>query len=165
MKNCLVIIDVQNGFLSDKTNHIPYNIKKLLTKHQFDVIVATQFKNYCDSPYIKKLNWSEFFAEDDYKIDNYIESVAEAIFEKNYYSCFTDEFKKYIGTNNIKKLYFVGIDTDCCVLKSVIDCFELDIDYAVIVDCCASNGGKQSHNAAIKVMERTIGEKYILKML
>jgi hypothetical protein len=30
-----------------------------------------------------------------------------------------------------------------------------------LIDYCSSNGGEESHKAAIKVMERTIGKKQI----
>ena len=35
--------------------------------------------------------------------------------------------------------------------------FEMSIKPLVLVDYCASNGGKKSHLAAIKVLQRTIG--------
>ncbi|MFT9057807.1 MAG: isochorismatase family protein, partial [Ethanoligenens sp.] len=63
--------------------------------------------------------------------------------------------------NNINKLYFVGIDTDCCVLKSATDCFERNIPFEVLINYCATNGGKESQDAAIRVMQRTIGKKNI----
>ena len=157
----LVIIDVQKGFLSEETKHIPEKIKELLSENQFDFIFATRFKNHEKSSFVKYLDWYEFLDENDWKLDEYIKSVSDAIFDKYCYSCFTDEFKEYIISNNIDKLYFVGIDTDCCVLESVTDCFELGIDYSVIADCCASSGGVESHKAGIRVMERLIGEKYI----
>lgn len=157
----LVIIDVQKGFLSENTKHIPEKIKELLSENQFDFIISTRFKNHEESPFIKYLDWYEFLDENDWKLDKYIKSVSDAIFDKYCYSCFTNEFKEYIDSNNIDKLYFVGIDADCCVLESVTDCFELGIDYTVISDCCASNGGAESHKAGIRVMERLIGKKYI----
>ena len=37
MKECLVIIDVQNGFVSEKTKHIPDKVKALVEQKSFDL--------------------------------------------------------------------------------------------------------------------------------
>lgn len=58
-------------------------------------------------------------------------------------------------------LYLVGIDTDCCVLKTATDLFERGIRPIVLEHYCASNGGEDSHKAALRVMERTIGRNQI----
>ena len=57
----------------------------------------------------------------------------------------------------LRRWIFVGIDTDCCVLQSVADCFERNIPFEVLLYYCASNGGADSEEAALRVMRRTIG--------
>lgn len=52
MSDCLVIIDVQKGFLSPATEDVPSNLKTLLSRRHFDHFVATQFINTPDSPYV-----------------------------------------------------------------------------------------------------------------
>lgn len=161
MNTCLVIIDVQNGFISDRTNHIPDKIVELVKNQNnlFSHIVATKFKNLPDSPYEHFMNWHGLTTSHSQELDSRIQTIPERIFVKHTYSCWTDEFKEFLKKNGIKKLYFLGIDTDCCVLKSASDAFEYNFPFEVLLNYSASNGGKESHEAAIKVMQRMLGVK------
>lgn len=161
MADCLVLIDVQNGFLSDRTKEVPGKLMELIKTKKFDHIVGTQFINVEGSPYIKLMNWHGLMDEVSRTVDENVKKCCERIFVKTIYSCFNQEFSDYIRDNKIDKLYFAGIDTDCCVLKSATDCFERNISFEVLINYCASNGGVESHNAAIKVLERTIGRQNI----
>ena len=163
MISCLVIIDVQKGFLKESSNHIPNKIKELLTHEKFDHIVATKYINREGSPCYKQLDWREMMTKEAQALDEYIESVSERVFEKDAYSCFTDEFIKFLKQEKITDLYFVGIDTDCCVLGSLFDTFDLGYNYKVYIDCCASSGGKAQHDASLVVMNRIFGSKHIEK--
>ena len=156
-RDCLVIIDVQKGFLSEETRQIPKRIEALLQKRTFAHVVGTQFINEADSPFCKLMGWNGLMDAASQQVDAYVESVCERIFVKKTYSCFTEEFEKYLKENQIEKLYFVGIDTDCCVLQSATDCFESNLPFEVLLYYCASNGGAESEEAALRVMRRTIG--------
>lgn len=162
MSDCLVIIDVQKGFMRHaNTPEIPEKIVVLSQKKKFDHIVCTQFYNEDGSPYDLLMGWEELKDIESQAIAAQIEALSEKVIRKPIYSCFVPEFEKFIQDNKINMLYFVGIDTDCCVLKSCTDCFERNIPFEVLINYCASNGGKRSHDAAITVMERTIGRNRI----
>lgn len=161
MSNCLVIVDVQRGFLSDLTNQVPKKLNELVSHRHFDHIVATQFKNAPESPYERFLGWKDLEDAEQQTLDPFVASVTERVFPKNGYSCFTDEFVDFLKSNGIDELYIAGIDTDCCVLTSAIEAFERNIQAHVILSCCASNGGEKSHDAAILVLERCVGEGFL----
>ena len=162
MADCLVIIDVQKGFMNDSvTAKIPDKITELLNKKHFDRIVATQFYNKIGSPYDRMLGWRELMDAESQVVAPSVAAVSDKIIRKPVYTCFVPEFEEYIKENKIDKLYFVGIDTDCCVLKSCIDCFERNLPFEVLINYCASNGGEKSREAAITVLERNIGKNNI----
>lgn len=162
MNNCLVIVDVQRGFMIDTdTKEIPKKIEYLLRKMRFDHIVCTQYYNEDGSPFDTLMGWNELKDLESQEVDKYVMEVSERVFRKNIYTCFNQEFEEYIRLNNIDKLYFVGIDTECCVLKSCADCFEKNIQLEVLVNYCASTGGKSSHYAGITVMKRLLGSNAI----
>ncbi len=162
MSNCLVIIDVQKGFmLNANTLEIPKKIVALLQKKSFDHIVCTQFYNEDGSPFDILMGWKDLKDSASQALAPEIEAISEKVFRKRLYSCFIPEFEEFIRDNAIDKLYFVGIDTDCCVLQSCTDCFERNIPFEVLINYCASSGGQYSHNAGIAVMERTIGKNMI----
>lgn len=161
MNDCLVIIDVQKGFLTKDTDFIPGKVGKLLESRTFDHIVSTRFMNTKDSPHYIFTNWDKLMDFESQKLDDYIASVSEKVFDKSINSCFSEEFLLYLKEKNISKLYFLGIDTDCCVLKSAFDCFDRKIPFEVIIDCCASTGGKKIHEAAYEIMRRNLGDTII----
>lgn len=163
MNTCLIIIDVQRGFINENTKHIPNMVKMLLDKQSFDHVVCTKFINKEPSAFTNLMNWYDLMDKPSQKLDKFVESVSERVFKKNSYSCFTKEFEEYLIDNEIDKLYFLGIDTDACVLKSALDCFERNINFEVLTNYCASTGGEEIHEAAIKIMDRNISGNCVNK--
>ncbi len=49
------------------------------------------------------------------------------------------------------------------MLKTAADLFELGIRAYVLADYSASNGGKSSHDAALRVLQRMIGYSAVIK--
>ena len=158
MKECLVIIDVQKGFLTEDTAFIPKKIRSLTDKRKFENIVATRFINSKESPHFIFTKWDKMMDEESQRLDAYVAQIVEEIFDKNINTCFTDGFLKYLEKEHIEKLCFVGIDTDCCVMKSAFDSFDRKIPFEVLTECCASTGGIEMHNAACQIMKRSLGE-------
>jgi nicotinamidase-related amidase len=163
MNNCLVIIDVQNGFLYRNTKHAVGRIQKLVNGKKFDYIVATRFVNHDGSPHDKLIGWRKMLGKKSQALSPEIAELAEKVFDKDTYSCFTPEFCDFVKKAKIGTLYFAGLDTDCCVLKSAADAFERGIKPIVVKKCCASHGGKLSHWAGLKVLSRLTGQDIINK--
>lgn len=161
-KNCLVIIDMQRGFFNANTAKVMYPICQLADSRLFDTVVATVFKNSLDSNYVKFLGWQKMISKSEQRLPKKISVRCDYVFEKTGYTCFTDEFCNFISAEQISRLFFVGIDLDCCILKSACDCFELGIDFKVITDCCASKGGYVSEESAKIVLMRLIGERQMI---
>lgn len=158
----LVIVDVQNGFVSDRTNHVLSRIKTLIEHHRFGATVFTQFYNQDDSPYERYLSWSSLKAPTEQAIaDPIAELVNENVWRKPIYTGVDQRLLSLIEEHNFKEVYIAGIDTDCCVLTTAIDLFQRGIRPIVLADYSASNGGPSSHDAALLVLRRTIGERQI----
>lgn len=158
MSDCLVIIDVQRGFLTKDTDCVPARIRKLTEKRKFDHIVATRFINTVDTPHYRFTGWDGMMDSRSQELDGYVARISERVFDKSTNSCFTDDFVGFVGDKSINEIYFAGIDTDCCVLKSAYDCFDRGIRFAVLADCCKSTGGPELHEAACMLMRRNLGE-------
>ena len=95
------------------------------------------------------------------ELDPNIKDISKIIFDKSINTVFTEDFVKFIEDKKIEKLIFVGIDTDCCVMKSAFDCFDKKIPFEVIKECCASSGGDNYHKAACMIMERSLGSDFV----
>lgn len=163
MTRCLLIIDVQNGFVSDSTRHVIPRMEALLRGHLFDHVVASRFVNVEGSPYRRVMGWDKLSSPPETDLLPFVEDAAERVFEKNVYTMVNDEFLGYLDGNGIDSVYICGIDTDCCVLKTAVDLFERNRDVRVLEHYCASNGGDASHQAALRVMGRVISENCIVR--
>lgn len=60
MKNCLVIVDLQNGFINENTAHLPHKIAEFISGHDcFDSIVATRYCNTYETACFRFGGWKE----------------------------------------------------------------------------------------------------------
>jgi len=161
MNICLLIVDVQNGFISQETKHILPRLEHLCESNLINHIYLTQFKNDMDGPYRRILKWSKLSTDPELEIYSPLKKYAEKIFKKSTYTSVSNDFVQIIKNNQIDAILIAGIDTDCCVLTTAADLFQLNIIPIVLTEYCASNGGSLSHNSAIVVLKRLIGEDQI----
>lgn len=157
----LFVIDVQNGFVSNRTQDVIPKILTLMDAFQEDLIISTKFINTENSGFTNIMHWDRLKKAPETDLYVGIGVRSSIVIEKTTYSACTPEVCNIIHKYGIKEAYISGIDTDCCVLKTAIDLFEMDVRPIVLTSYCASNGGVESHNAAIKVLERTIGERQL----
>lgn len=160
-KKCLLMIDVQKGFVSDDTEHVLPRIKDLMD-YGFDHKIATQFINKENSQYVRSMDWRKLMESPDTDVIDFVQENSELVIVKNVYSAVCQELLDFLSDKRIDIVYLCGIDTDCCVLKTAADLFELDIEMKVLAHYSASNGGRESHDAALTVMERLIGTSNII---
>lgn len=157
-KTALVVIDMQKGFLNEHTAHLPAKIVELVESRCFGHVLYTQFFNGRGSPFRRILNWRKFTGDHDAALLDEIAEHAETVLSKGLYSCFSPEMLRWLGRHEeIDTLFFCGVDTDVCVLKSAVDAFELGYVPFVITDGCASHGGSEAHDAGLRVLTRMIG--------
>lgn len=158
---CLFVIDVQNGFVSDKTEMVLPKIEQLMNDFDEGFIIATQFINTENSGFTDIIHWGRLKTTPEINLIPFVKEKATYVIQKPTYSACIDEAMQLLLENNVTEAYIAGIDTDCCVLATAISLFERNIRPVVLEQYCASNGGEVSHQAAITVLERTIGMKQI----
>lgn len=157
MNSCLFIIDIQNGFITQNTSHIPPRVKSLLEQNIFEYVIFTRFINTPNSLYVKYLNWHGLISPIEQKIVGEIELFAQKIIDKTTYTACNQETLDLLNKNKIQKVFICGIDTDACVLKTAIDFFDNNIIPYVLEYYSASTGGDKFHQAAILLLSRIIG--------
>lgn len=160
MKNILIVVDIQNGFIRyEQTKKLAEKIIKLTNSNFFDYIIATRFRNKVGSQYTRFLSWYRLMNSPD--IDLVDDLHVDYVVDKWIYTCVDDVFiellKKINEGTTPKHIFICGADTDCCVLKTATDLFEHNIMPIVLTRFCDSNGGPLSHNAGLLVMKRLIG--------
>lgn len=159
MSNALIVVDVQNGFINHYTEHVPERVVTLIESGDYDPILFTRFINTPGGPYHRFVNWHELVDPPETDLVDRLAPFAteETTFTKPGYAGIPQELEEYLREHEIEQVTIVGIDTDMCVLKVAMDIFDLNIEPLVLVDCCASTSGLQSHLAGLAVLARNIG--------
>lgn len=161
MKKCILIVDVQYGFVSEATKHIPAMVEEL--QHHYEHIYITRFYNKPNSFYRTLIKWDRLGKNSkDFELA-FSPSENAIIIDKAIYTCINDAFLEQLKNSDIKSVDVCGIDTDICVTKCAVDLFEAGVVPFVLANYCASNAGKQAHNTALGTLKRYIGESQVVQ--
>ena len=163
MTKALIVIDVQNGFITKSSSHIVARIKELLESKKFNTVVFTQFVNVPNSPFRKIKKWNKVGMSPETDIANVLKPFAKTVFKKNLYSSFTAEFEQFLKEKRITQLYLVGIDTECCVLKTAVDAFEKGYEPFLLENYCASHESRKFHSIGVALFGRLVSPRHIIK--
>lgn len=160
--SCLVLIDIQNGFINGNTKHILERIPQLINSYSEACngnpqIIATKFVNVEGSPFRNILQWHRLATHEETELA--IPPCDHEIIQmpKTGYTAYFNTKEYKIGT-----VFLAGIDTDACVLTTAIDFFQHNIRPVVLEHYCASSGGYESHRAGLEVLRRTVGGGQII---
>jgi len=158
-KNCLIIVDVQNGFINDFTKHIPPLVER--SQYEYDFVIATRFFNPEQSFFRTLIKWNQFSPGSE-EINLAFKTREDAlIIDKPIYTCVSLELINWLKNRNISIVYICGIDTDICVTKCAVDLFENSIEPVVLSNMCASHAGEGAHRNSLSTLKRYIGKSQV----
>jgi nicotinamidase-related amidase len=165
----LLIVDVQNGFVNDKSRHVLPAIRAL-AEQWVDAelpIYMSQFTNAAGSQWDRLIGWKRLIDEDEIAIHDDLADIADraTTFRKNTYTCVVDPFREDMRRERWSSVVLCGIATDGCVLETAVDLFQYgghDVRPIVVRDACASHAGEEIHLMGIKLIERFIGRSQVV---
>ena len=161
---CLLIVDVQNGFINEHTRHLPGAIAQFIQTHSFGSVIATAYCNTPSNACFRLGGWTDCMENTpSAELVPEIKPYVSRIFKKHTFSGLTSLMREYLADNNFEKIYICGVNTDCCVLATAFSLYDNLIDCCVIEDLCASTLGEQKHNAAIQLLKDNITELRIVR--
>lgn len=160
MNRALLIVDVQNGFVSENTKHIPAKVESL--QRDYDVVFATRFINLPDSLYRKLIRWNCLSPGTEDVELAFKPGKDVVVLDKNVYTCVNSDFLDMLKDRKIDAVDICGMDTDICVTKCAVDLFENGVTPFVLKDYCATNAGKEINDAALHILARYIGKSQII---
>lgn len=160
MSQALLIVDVQSGFVNEKTKRIPMLVEKL--QYDYDLVIATRFINLPNSPYRKLIKWNHLSPETNEIELAFKPKDGVVIIDKYIYSCIDERFMLLLKENGIDAVDICGIDTDICVTKCAVDLFERNITPYVLKDYCATHADADIQEAALVILARYIGKSQII---
>lgn len=160
----LVVVDMQNGFLGAKSEHVIPKVVDLVKtcKSQNIPIVFTRFHNRSASPYETLIGWHRLRESPEIDLTDALTQYAETVIDKDFYSSFTDDFQSLLAKKGWQTLIICGVATESCVMKTAVDAFERGLKPIVISDACASHAGDAIHQAGLTILARFIGNKQII---
>lgn len=161
--NCLFVIDVQNGFVTEETKAVIPEILRTMETFPKELVLASRFVNEAGSAFTGILKWYGMQEEKETELYEGIKERAGFTAVKYGYSACTPEVLGYLWEHRVTDVYLTGMDTDCCVLATAVDLFENHIRPVVLANCCASTGGKRAHEAGLLALERLIGKEQIVR--
>ena len=166
-KPVLVVVDVQNGFITEYSQPVVPVIADLVRRWQaaHGDVVFTRYLNYSGSPFERLIGWSKMIdgpeTELAIELTPYIGPQTPVI-DKYIYTLFTPEGTQLVDERGWTDLYVCGIDTEICVLKTAVDAFERDVTPWILKDACASHSGPEAHAAGLFIAGRFIGANQII---
>ena len=163
-KPVLLVIDMQNGFLGDKSRHVIPNVVALAAECERRSIplVFTRFHNREGSPYESLIGWRRLRTQPETSITEELSAYSGHIIDKEFYSAFTDDFEQLLDQHGWKTLILCGVATESCVMKTAVDAFERNLTPVVVSDACASHAGTEVHNAGLMILGRFIGKDQLV---
>ncbi len=166
MKNILLVVDCQTGFVQSNSSVLAAkNINNLISTGFFDIVIATKYLNYIGSPIIELSGYNKMFSSEETKlcIDS---NGINHIIEKSMYSAYNEELIKCLLDDNQGEMpntvFICGLDMECCILATAIDFFERGIRPIVLAKYCGSSLGDAQYDAGLLSLNSLIGKNNIV---
>jgi nicotinamidase-related amidase len=167
MRPVLVVVDVQNGFVTDHSAPVVPVIAGLVRCWQDTggAVIFTRYFNYPGSPYERLIGWTALRDSPDTDLTDEMLPLADRpgtlVADKMTYTALTPAVREILDRGGYTDLLICGISTDGCVLKTALDAFDAGYTPWVLTEACASNASSappaEVHAAALKLLSRLIG--------
>jgi nicotinamidase-related amidase len=163
VSRALVVVDVQNGFVTDSSRAVVPAVVDLVRRWAGPV-VFTRYHNHPGSPFERLLGWTAMQGppETDLVAELAPYAAGAPVVDKAVYSLFTAEGRALVAARGWTDLVFCGIATDSCVLKSAVDAFEAGLTPWVVTDACASDFSAEAHAAGLLCLRVMLGAGHLV---
>lgn len=148
----LLIVDVQRGFITPDTAHIPRIVEVL--QADYERVYVTRFINADPSPYRRLRSWHRFSEGSD-DVELAFTPRADAwVIDKHRYSAVSPALLSDLRRHAIEEVDICGIATDACVLLTAVELFEADLRGLVLESATASHHGPTLHRYGLELARR-----------
>lgn len=97
MKNILILVDVQNGFIQNSENQVMVQkLGQLLQEGIFERSIATKYVNTAGSNIIRLMGWTKLLSEAEQTIPDLILDHVDYVDQKKLYSAYTESMCQYL---------------------------------------------------------------------
>lgn len=158
----LLIIDLQNDFLSKVSENYIEKTMAFLEQWSPDNVYWLRYLNHPDSLYDQHIDYRECMTSPgkDLIPPPVSHNGQQRIVDHFGYSP-PPELIAEIKENGHKAVGICGVDTDACVMASCFALWDNGLQPLIYQDYCASSGGENMHTAALSMMYRQFGVKSV----
>lgn len=163
-RRALLVVDLQKGLLDgDEMQALPPRVRDHIDNSgdRYFAVFFSIFRNEPESLFCSQHGYQGCMGAPDTDV---AETLADLVHESNVFyragfSAFAaPELLLALRRHRIDELDVVGIDTDVCVLATVLDAFQHRIMPTVIPALCASSSGAEAHRGAIEFIACNVRE-------
>lgn len=165
----LLVVDVQNGFVNDRSRHILDPLAGFLQSWLSSgrSVALTRFLNRPGSQWETLIHWTRLRQSPETDLHPVIEEIIAdnsnvSVVDKTTYTSLNAPMQQILKKIKPRRLLICGIATDGCVLKTAVDAFEEGITPIVLADLCASHAGEEVHDAGLLLIRRFIGSDQVI---
>lgn len=159
--SCLLAVDLQEGFISDRTAAVPDAVRRFCDSHQIEQRVFTRFINPGGGPLARAMGCGRRMSSSpEIDLAEEVASLPTLTVDKCACSPFRHTpLEGHLRNMKASEVMVCGVDTDASVLASALGLLDRGFRPVVISDLCGSGAGDRAHAEAIRLMARRIGRR------
>ncbi|MCW2926846.1 MAG: hydrolase [Thermoleophilia bacterium] len=162
----LVLVDLQHGFVDgdEDARRVVSDISRFAASagERYGVVAASRFRNEPGSAYWRLVG-HEMQDGAEVELVREASAVATHVIDKCTYSSATDELIALLDAHGTTEVHVAGVDTDQCVLATVLGLFDHGYEPVLLADLCVSTAGATCHEAGLVATRRAIGEDRVIE--
>ena len=153
MQKALIVVDVQEGFLTDRNRWIVPNIQKVIKDGEYSLFIEAVFHAEPGSLWDKQVHWT-------FPLSPTIPEVKELLpantimVTKTTKSAFKGDVDlvRLLKSKNIEEIHIVGVDTNDCVFATAQESFDLGFFTYVLEECTESSESGEMREHALQIL-------------
>lgn len=167
MNRALIVVDMQVGFVSEKSAPIVPKVVDLVERWEATSrdVVFTRFINRPGSPFEQFMSWKKLETSPEIDI---VPELAEhaaravAVIDKPAYGAFIPQFVDLVAARGWTEFVICGIATESCVAQTAVEAFTAGYRPLVVTDACYSHAGQVPHEAGLLSIKRNVGRNQLI---
>lgn len=153
MRQALIIVDLQEGFLNERNRWIIPNVQKLLREGGYAVVAESIFHAEAGSLWDTQVHWKFPLKPTVPEIAEFLPKEAVRIVKTTKSAFKGDQSLAIIlAEQKIDEVHVVGIDTGDCVFATAQESFDLGFRTFVLEDCTESSVSEELREAPLTIL-------------
>lgn len=153
-RKVLLIIDVQEPFLSEHTRGVPAFLQELLAREPFDLVLQSCWQNEPGSRYETQLAYDK-----GREANPLLHIPGERVLIRSTYSAVNDDLRRLLQRDDA--VYVAGLETDACVLATLFDLWDEGYSFRVYRQGVGTNRPDLAQ-PALALIRRQFGDQVLL---